>query len=309
MKFLKNSMTRLNKIKLITHDGSFHADDLFATATLSIYLENKGEAYEIIRTRDKETIEKGDYVFDVGGIYDEKNNKFDHHQANFKEKRVNGIIYSSFGLVWRKFGVEISGSKIIADFIENKLVMPVDANDNGIDLYQNNFPDILPYTLQDLLAVFSPTAFENTEKDEQFIKALAWVKEILNREIKRAKDQIEITKIIQNFYNNSVDKRLVIIEKPKVSRYEIGEALQDFPEPLFVVYGDNEDWSVSTLRKDKYSFGNRKDFPAPWAGLKDKELQEMTGVQDAVFCHKNLFLSVAKSKEGAIKLAQIAVES
>jgi len=54
---------------------------------------------------------------------------------------------------------------------------------------------------------------------------------------------------------------------------------------------------------------NRKNFPKLWAGLRDEELQNVTGVPDAIFCHRGLFLAIAKSKEGAIKLAQIAVES
>lgn len=302
----------MKKIKVITHDGSFHTDDIFACATLSIYLEKGGESFEIIRTRDAGTISTADYVCDVGGIYDEENNKFDHHQASFKEKRSNGITYSSFGLVWRKFGERIAGKKEIADLVEQHLVVPVDANDNGIDLYKNNFPNISPYTLQDVFATFAPTSLEETKdkkKDEQFMKALVWAKEILENEIKKTSDQIEVTKIIVDFYKKTEDKRLIVIDEPKVSRFDIWNALQNFPEPLFVVYGDSLDWSVVAMRKESYSFGNRKDLPAAWAGLKQKELQDVSGVPDAVFCHNNLFFLVAKSKEGAIKLAQIAVES
>ena len=308
MKFLKNIMTTRIK-KLITHDGSFHSDDIFAAATLLIYLEKKGETGEITRTRDAEIIKNGDYVFDVGGIYDEKNNRFDHHQTLGAGERENGIAYSSFGLVWRKLGIEVAGSRETADFIEKKLVMPIDANDNGIDLFKSNFPDISAYTIQDVFAIFSPTALEDLEKDEQFAKALVWAKEILQREIKKANDQIDITKIIRDFYKKTADKRLIVVDKPKVSRFEIWDALQDFKEPLFAVSGDKEDWYAVAMRKEKDSFGNRKDFPASWAGLQKKELQDATGVKDAVFCHNRLFLSVAKSKEGAIKLAQIAVES
>ncbi len=301
-------MERTNK-KLVTHDGSFHTDDIFACAALSLVLEKNGEAFEIIRTRDEEIVKSGDFVFDVGGIYDEKNNRFDHHQAGGAGKRENGIEYSSFGLVWRKFGVEISGNQEVAQFIEQKLVIPVDANDNGIDLYKNNFPNVSVYTLQDIFATFSPTALEDLEKDKQFLIALIWAKEILKREIKKANDQIEITKIIRGFYNQAKDKRLIVIDAPKVSRFEIWDSLQDFSEPLFAVYGDNEGWSVVAMRKDKNSFGNRKDFPKLWGGKKAKELQDIAGVDDAVFCHNKLFLSIAKTKEGAIKLAQIAVES
>ena len=59
--------------KLITHNGSFHADDLFACAVLFLLLEKRGEKFEIIRTRDENILKNGDYVFDVGGIYDVEN--------------------------------------------------------------------------------------------------------------------------------------------------------------------------------------------------------------------------------------------
>ena len=295
--------------KLITHDGSFHTDDVLAAAALSIYLEQQDENFEIIRTRDAEMIKSGDYVFDVGGIYDAELNKFDHHQKDGAGKRENGLAYSSFGLVWHKFGKAVAGNEPAAIRLEQKLVMPVDAIDNGIDLSVNNFPDILAYTLENVLAIFAPTALEGLEKDQQFLKALVWAKEILQREIKKANDQIQITKIIQSFYAKAADKRLIVIDAPKVSRHEIWEALQDFAEPLFIVYGDKEDWSVVAMRKEKNSFGNRKNFPATWAALRASELRNLTKVADAIFCHNNLFLSVAKSKEGAVKLAQIAIES
>lgn len=297
-----------SKLKLVTHNGSFHADDVFAAATLSIYLEKKGEIFGIIRTRDEGIIKSGDYVFDIGGIYDEEKNRFDHHQIGGAGKRDNGIEYSSFGLVWKKFGKDIcDGSEKTSSTIDQKLVSPVDANDNGIDLYKNIFENVLPYTISDVFSIFSGTALEDLDKDKQFLKALVWAKEILQREIKKTNDQIEITKIIQDFYKNSIDKRIVVIDKPKVSRYEIWEALQDFKEPLFVVYGEYESWSVVAMRKEKNSYGNRKNFPESWAGLQNQELQKVTGISDSVFCHRNLFLAVSKTKEGAIKLAELAL--
>src|SRR3989344_3165365 len=320
MRSSKNFMMKLNriassairrgggKLRLVTHDGSFHADDIFAAATLAIMLEKKSEQFEIIRTRDKEIVEKGYYVFDGGGIYDENKNKFDHHQVGGAGER-NSIPYAAFGLVWKKYGAEVSGSLEVARLIERKLVMPVDADDNAVNLFTNNFPDILPYKLHDVLATFAPSSLEDMSKDEQFLKAYTWAKEILEREIKKTKDQIKLTEIIRGFYKASQDKRLIVIDKPKVSRFEIWDALADYPEPLFIVYGDNLDWPVVSMRKDKTSFGNRKDFPKSWGGLDHDELAKITGVADAIFCHKGLFLSAAKSKEGAIQLAKRALAS
>ena len=55
----------MTKKRLVTHNGSFHADDLFAAATLSLYLDKKGFDYEIVRTRDMAVINKADYVVDL----------------------------------------------------------------------------------------------------------------------------------------------------------------------------------------------------------------------------------------------------
>ena len=299
----------LNRKKLITHDGSFHADDVFACATLSLLLEKKGEKFKIIRTRNEETIKNGDYVFDVGGIYDSDKNKFDHHQVGGAGKRENGIEYSSFGLVWKKFGEEICGSQKVAEIVDKKLVAPIDADDNGFNLVEKKY-EIFPYLVQDVLSTFKPTSLENFNMDKQFLKAFVLAKEILEREIKRANDQIEITKIIQNVYRNTKDKRIIILDAPKVSRYEMWDALQDFPEPFFVVYNTtNDEWRTVAMRLKPNSFENRKNLLKIWAGLRDEEFQKVSGVADAIFCHRSLFMAATKTKEGAIKLAQIALES
>ena len=304
--------------KLITHDGSFHSDDIFACATLCLMLEKNGEKYEIIRTRDEKIIKdakaEDSYVFDVGGIYDKNANRFDHHQIGGAGRRaIEGgstfIEYASFGLVWEKFGKILSGDERIVKIIDQHLAMPIDAFDNGISLYKGNFEDVLPYTINDVMSIFSPTSLENMSKDEQFLQAVSLAKEILQREIKKTGDRIEITKIIQDFYKNNADRRVVVVDKPKVSRYEVWNALQDFSEPLFVVYGDEDGWAAVAMKKEKNSFINRKNFPKQWAGLMGEELTNVSGVPDAVFCHRGLFLAVAKTKEGAMKLAQIAVES
>ena len=96
-------------MKLVTHGGSFHTDDVFACATLQLYLEKQDIKYEIFRTKDKSIIEGGDIVFDVGGKYDGEK-YFDHHQKETAGKRDNGILYASFGLIWKHYGPELVGS-------------------------------------------------------------------------------------------------------------------------------------------------------------------------------------------------------
>ena len=89
--FVKN----IEEANCITHSGTFHADDVFATAFLELYLND----IKIFRTNmiNSEEIDKNVLVYDVGrGI-------FDHHQIGAL-KRENGITYSSFGLLFKEFG-------------------------------------------------------------------------------------------------------------------------------------------------------------------------------------------------------------
>lgn len=293
--------------KLVTHDGSFHTDDVFACATLMMMLEAKGEKYEISRTRDFEKISNGDYVFDVGEIYNKDENRFDHHQTGGAGKRANSIEYASFGLVWEKFGKEVCGDQRVADFLDKKLVAPIDAWDNGFDLVENKY-EVTPYYLQHIFASMRPTWKEDSSlNDEMFLKAVVIAKEILSREIIQAKDALSAEDSVIEIYKNSEDKRIIVLDK----NYPADYTLNGFPEPLFIVYprSMNNLWSAKAVRKDPKTFVNRKDFPQSWGGKRDEELQKLSGVEDAVFCHKALYMVVAKSRKGAVKLAQIAIES
>lgn len=55
------------------------------------------------------------------------------------------------------------------------------------------------------------------------------------------------------------------------------------------------------------SFEMRLALPESWAGARDKELQEVTGVSDAVFCHTRRFIAGAGSLKGAKQLADLAL--
>lgn len=298
-----------NKI-LVTHSGSFHADDIFACATLFLVLEKKNEKGKVCRTRNEEKIKKADYVFDVGGIYDPEKNRFDHHQkggAGIREKNEVPIPYSSFGLVWRKYGFKLTNSEIVNQIIDDNLVAPVDAFDNGIDLFKTNNENINPYLVQHFFLAMRPANHEKNKKSnlKMFLKSVKIAEEILKREIVHAQEAVFLEKKLENIYNKLNDKRILIMEEDLHN----DEILCKFKELLFVIYPRRSDdsWAIRAVRKSPRNFENRKNLPKEWAGKRNEDLVQITGIEDAVFCHNNLFLAVAKSKEGAEKLAQIAL--
>ncbi len=288
------------------HSGSFHPDDVFAVALLSIFFKGR---IKVIRTREEKKYSAANFVLDVGGEYDPQRNRFDHHQVGGAGFRENRIPYSAFGLLWKEYGKRICESDEVAEVLDKKLVVVIDADDHNVNICKNTFTDVAPFLLTDIIYSMGPSWREReVNVDKLFMKAVDFAKGIILREIQVAKDRIEIIKVIRDYYEKSSDKKIIVVDEPKVSRFEILEALQNFPEPLFVVYGSNNSWAVLAIRVSKNDLTSRKPLPKSWGGLRDDDFVKASGLEDAVFCHKGLFLAGAKSKEGAIKLAKLALQ-
>lgn len=290
---------------IVTHDGKFHADDVCAVAVLSLALD---EPIEIVRTRDPELIAKADFVVDIGGKYEPENNLFDHHQEGGAGIRENGIPYAAFGLVWKTYGEKLCGSKAVADLIDQDMISPLDATDNGVDIDTPKFPDISAYGIDSAINAFVSTWKEvDRNMDTVFSELVGFIKALIAREImrERAKEEAEI--FVEKAYQEATDKKIIVLDGP----YPVRNVLMNYPEPLFFIRPRPNDgkWSIETVRSDPRSFVNRKDLPKAWSGKRDSELAQVSGVPDAVFCHRNLFLAVANSKEGAIALAKKALEA
>lgn len=289
-------------MKIITHNDRFHADDVFTMATLRILFGDT--ITEVIRTRDESIIQTGDIVFDVGNIYDPEKNRFDHHQKEGAGTRVNDVPYASFGLVWKKWGEEICGSKSAADMIDKKLVQTIDASDNGYALYSYTTPNIKEYVFDTICGAFGSTWKEDDNYDKAFFEVVNFAEKILKREIKGAQDKCEAVPFVEDAYQKSEDKRIIVLDE----YYPWNETLSQYPEILFVVSPSKEkdQWRINAIQLER--FVNKKDFPVDWAGLRGVELEEVSGVKDALFCHRKLFLAVAQTKESAVALAKKAVE-
>ncbi len=288
-------------IRIITHSGTFHADELMAVAALEIFFA--GKPYEVIRTRDPEVIKTGDYVVDVGGMYDPATNRFDHHQHGGAGVR-DGVPYSSFGLVWKHFGEAIAGSKEVALGIEHRLVYPIDMADCGIETYTPVRSDVHPYLLHSLVVAHRSTWKEGSLNDVRFMELVPLMRKLLEREIIVESDKREGALLVRAAYEEMEDKRIVLLS----GQYPWQEELTRYDEPLYVVKPKSQgtDWEVECVRNDVHSFANRKSFPEAWRGKFDAELEKSSGVSGAVFCHNTGFVAVAKTKEGALKLAELA---
>jgi len=288
--------------RIVTHNAKFHADDVFAIATLLLIYPDA----EVVRSRDKRDIESADIVVDVGFEYDPARGRFDHHQPGGAGEHVHGVQYASFGLIWKEYGSLIAGGDEEAILVEEKLVVPIDAADNGITLTASLIPGLDEYRLDDLCGSFVDLTKEPAEVDAAFFELVSVAKRVIENESRIAKLRVSSRALVEKAYEGANDKRVIMLE----NSMPWADVLLNKPEPLFVIFKVHEGkWYVRGIPDAKGSFKTRKPFPEEWAGKGDTELEELTGVPGALFCHRSRFLAGASTKEGALELAQKALNA
>ena len=265
-------MTQANavsEITIATHNGNFHADDVFSVAAL----KNVFPSFNLIRTRDLELMAKADIVLDVGGIYDPEAGRFDHHQRGGAGERENGTPYSSFGLIWKKYGLEIcGGNQDVANSVDLGLVSTIDAIDCG---YVKGVSEGI--SLSQTISMFNPTWQEDSHYDE----AVEFASRVLTRFIASASGGINAKAIVAKAVENAEDPRVIVLEQYTPWKRTVHSLSE---EALYVLYPSNTgQWRIQTVPVELGSFEDRKSLPKAWAGLSDKALQDATGIEDAMF--------------------------
>jgi uncharacterized UPF0160 family protein len=322
-------------MNIITHSGTFHADDIFGTLVLEVVFSDRNPV--IVRSRDTSIVKAADATVDVGGVYDASMLRFDHHQKGFADSRENGVVYASAGLVWKSFGsmfvMEMSRritpsavlsdaeASLVADLIDSELVQYVDMVDTGAN---PGAPGL--YGLSSLLSQFNPSLV-----DDQFLTAKYGNDDAA---YKVAKEELQLTRFKQAMKH--LYAVLLAVVRSKMSelrsrhpvlnaeRIENGKILiltqrgvewepvvhRELPDVLLVVFPESADtnFHVQSVSIEPGSFTNKLPLPERWAGLRDKDLAAVTGIRDSVFFNNNRFVAGARSIDSAIQLAKLALQ-
>lgn len=279
MELVKN----INEATCITHSGTMHADEIFSTAFLDLFLED----IKVCRTTNvPENINENILVYDIG------RGKYDHHQDGAK-KRDNGITYCAFGLLWNEYGRNYLEKKKISNIEEvffafdKDFVEAIDADDNGI------FPKIeASYkvkTLSDVFKLFNPGYKSGQDENLQFIKAVNVAKIIFEEELNNV-----IGKVIAK---SQVEKSIALKENHTLylNEYMPYEqtllSTENANDIYFVVYPSNRGgYAIKTVPKSVEDHTKRVDFPETWSGLDNEELENVSGIKGIRFCHLTRFL-------------------
>lgn len=307
---------------IATHSGRFHADDVWAVTVLDVVFPG----CELVRTRDMELISRADFAVDVGGVWDAKEGRFDHHQKGFSGARQSGVIYASAGLVWKEHGprcVEIiaqdyaglplsrADAQHIAYGIDADLVQYLDMSDTGA---AKNAPG--GYGLSAVISGFNPSWIEEQRESgsdrvealklSKFRRAMEFMRDVLGNAVKYRLGAMLAAEEVRR--SDALEEGRILVLKNGAMPWA-SVVRNEMPKVRFVIGHDlaAQRYTIHTVPAGADTFESRKDLPAAWAGLRAEELALATGVSDAVFCHNNLFIAAAESFSGALALARLAL--
>lgn len=298
---------------LVTHSGGFHADELLSSVVLTQLFPDA----RLVRSRDPAMIAPSPekIIYDVGRDFDAAAQIFDHHQRP-SPLREDGQPYSSFGLIWAHYGrgylaaLDVPEADIEEIFhsFDTSFVLPIDLMDNGA-LAPSTAGQLAALTLPVLLETLKPV-FDNRSPnadDAAFASAIPIARAFVEAAIAGKAGKRRAEAMVMRAIDAAGESRVLELPMGMPFRSAVEKAGAD--HMLFVVHPRDTDWAITGIRKNGDSFEQRADLPAGWAGLTDAALEEASGVTGARFCHNALFIAVAATRDAALEMARIAVES
>ena len=286
----------------ISHSGILHADEVMATVLLSKILPE----VKVCRTfKVPEDVAEDVIVYDIGG------GVYDHHQRGFSEARENGIKFSSFGLLWRKFGMQLlsdnQNAELVFELFDKTFVTGIDAVDNG---QVERTDDVQVMTVSGVISSFNPNWDEKANADESFLKAVAFAEVIFDNALASAVSKAKAKTGVESAIEKSANGIMILDEFMPWQDYIFNSTNEKANDILYVVFPSKRGgYNVNAVPDAPGSFGQRKPLPESWAGLRGAELAEASGVATANFCHPAKFICGADTFEDALELAKKAIEA
>jgi uncharacterized UPF0160 family protein len=308
----------MSEIKtIVTHSECFHCDEVSGVALLSFLYPN----WEIIRTRDQETLtkyknDKNVIVLDVGGEYNPNMNNYDHHQQSFNTTwDTSNIKLSSCGLIYKHFHKDIfklftqDNTELddidLGESFYKKYILPIDAIDNGVEQYISDMSGMVRYnptSLGEIVSSFNHYDVYGEFQDGQFDEAVGIVQNIfynlinhfIQNRINYQIDKIKLSKLL----HHSVE--ILILDENYKCLYQLLNELDPNQCVKLIVHPRGPNWQISTVKVKNSQFDTLVKL------ISQDEGRELVG-DDLVFIHNVRFTGATKTKETAIKIAHASL--
>lgn len=255
-----------------------------------------------------------------------------------------GLVYKHFGkeIIAQQTGLSIDSNEveILYQKLYDGLVEAFDANDNGISSYdskalktaglEKRFEDRgfsiasvvnrYNYNFEDDAGKSKEQQQE--EEDERFLKASTFVGEQFIFELTdKNRNWLPARAAVKGAFDDrkqyDPQGRIMVLKQgmPWMDHLYTLESESNTPAEslvLYVLFPENDEpdskWRIRSVSVEGGGFDNRKDLPDAWKGVRDEKLDEVSGIPGGVFVHASGFIGGNKTYEGALKMAQKALE-
>ncbi len=297
----------MDKFILIgTHDQKFHCDEVCAYAIISLLYPNN----RLIRTRDKVKLSFCDILIDVGGVYNPKLLKFDHHQNGCQEfYSEEKIPMSSAGMVYKHYGplllakLQSELNQELLELFYERFIKEIDIIDNGIHIEQDFYVKTGVSSIVHMLNY--PDSTNDKMQMKRFKEASALVTKMmeitirsLDISIRTSQDDIiRIKEAYDNRCKHDPEGRIIVL-KGKCSTWNASfkKFRKTCPDEniQFVIFKSKDNWKTGTIMVGPH----RRMY------LNSEKISLLSSF---VFVHKGRFIAEFKSKKDAIEAAILSL--
>lgn len=326
-------------IRIATHDGIFHCDEILACFMLQQLPKYAGAT--IVRTRKDELIAAADIVVDVGSKFDPATHRYDHHQKSFEHTLSSlrpelgsgwTIRLSSAGLVYAHFGEQvieqIMRTKLHVDVPDPVCVRAVylkayetfirelDAIDNGVPMFDGEplyrIGTDLCSRVGNFNAAWNAKDGASYNAQEQFERA----KQMAGAEF--VETICRLTTVwwpARSIVADAIRKRFDVHESGEIIELSEFCPWKEHFFPLetengcegvlkYVLYrASASDTRVMAVPVNAKSFVCRQFLHRDWRGLRNEELLAACGIDGAIFVHATGFIGGNLTRAGALEMA------
>lgn len=331
-----------------THSGTFHADEALAVHLLrrlptyasSNLIRTRDPA---LLSTCHTVVDVGGEYDPSSNRYDHHQRTFN---TTFPQRPTKlssaGLVYLHFGkaIIAQETGLEegteevgILWRKLYEEFVE-----ALDAHDNGISVYDpEEIKDVQPRFNGSGISLGATVSFMNawTNDEEGGKLSEEQMQEAENKRFLKASERmgeeflIRLRSYAQNWLPARGEVREVYAgrkhhdERGRIMVFERGVPWKDHlytceaenkgeEKVVYVLYpeGSTEGskWRIQAVPVTKDSFQSRKALPEAWRGIRDEELDSVSGIGGGVFVHASGFIGGNQTRDGAMRMAKKALE-
>lgn len=257
-----------------------------------------------------------------------------------------GLVYMHYGkdIITQVTGLHGPDCDLLYEKIYTDFVEAFDANDNGISVFapkdlekaglEKKFED-RGFSIASVVNRFNYGGKAKTldetktpetkqaEEDMRFLKASQFVGEQFLYELT---DRAEYWLPARHQVKQAYDARLQYDAQGRILVLHEGMPWADHlytveketqqpegvaPQVLYALFPEDKPegkWRIRAVSKENAGFENRKDLPDAWKGVRDEQLDQVSGIPGCVFVHAAGFIGGNKTFDGALAMAKKALE-